>query len=212
MAKKAEGSSNRKSAREEQDYRVEVDFIRDIKKYREVRDLADRLYTENGCVFKNTYLMKRFRQSVVWYIKKAKCMKISFYFFSFISIILPTLATVLNSVGIHEVWVTCAVSVLSGMTAFIVALTSLFKFHGKWIQYRMTAEEMQSELSLFILSANKYSRCSLEKKHKDSCQKDQPFSDEDLEKMKEEIFAVNIESIMAKEKSQWYSLIKTKNE
>ena len=54
MAKQAEGSSKRKSAREEQDYRVEADFIRDIKRYREVRDLVDRLHTENGCVFKNT--------------------------------------------------------------------------------------------------------------------------------------------------------------
>lgn len=203
--------AKRKTAKEKQDDRVEADFLRDIRRYREVRDLADRLYTADGCVFKSDYTLKRFRQSVVWYIKKAKCMKIWFFVFSILSIVLPTAATVLNSISIQDNRIKYLVSGISALTAFIAALTSLFKFQSKWIQYRMTAEELQSELSLFILFANDYSRCSMEKKHKESCLKDQPLTDEDLARMKEEIFTVNTESIMAKEKSQWYSLHKPKS-
>ncbi len=182
------------------------DMKKDIKKYREIRDLASRVFSKDGCVFRSEYTLKRFCQSVIWYTKSAKSMKRAFFVLSAFTIALPTIATLLNSVpdnfiSNYESWIKLTVSVL---TAFL----NLFKFQHKWVQFRSTSEELQTELTVYLAQAGDYSEKSLTKPY---VTKDKPapeFSREKLDEMRENMFLINIEKIMAKEKSQWENLHK----
>ena len=204
------------------------DMKNDIKKYREIRDLASRVFTKDGCVFRSEYTMKRFCHSVIWYTKNAKSMKRAFFVLSAFTIALPTIATLLNSVPDElikniqlwdmvaktivplniEPWIKLAVSVISAATAILTAFLNLFKFQHKWVQFRSTSEELQTELTVYLAQAGDYSEKSLTKPY---VTKDKPapeFSREKLNEMRENMFLINIEKIMAKEKSQWENLHK----
>ena len=168
------------------------DMKKDIKKYREIRDLASRVFSKDGCVFRSEYTLKRFCQSVIWYTKSAKSMKRAFFVLSAFTIALPTIATLLNSVPDN----------------FLTAFLNLFKFQHKWVQFRSTSEELQTELTVYLAQAGDYSEKSLTKPY---VTKDKPapeFSREKLDEMRENMFLINIEKIMAKEKSQWENLHK----
>ena len=189
------------------------DMKKDIKKYREIRDLASRVFSKDGCVFRSEYTLKRFCQSVIWYTKSAKSMKRAFFFFCSFTIALPTIATLLNSVpdnfiSNYESWIKLTVSVISAATAILTAFLNLFKFQHKWVQFRSTSEELQTELTVYLAQAGDYSEKSLTKPY---VTKDKPapeFSREKLAEMRENMFLINIEKIMAKEKSQWENLHK----
>ena len=204
------------------------DMKKDIKKYREIRDLASRVFSKDGCVFRSEYTLKRFCQSVIWYTKSAKSMKRAFFVLSAFTIALPTIATLLNSVPDElikniqlwdmvaktivplniEPWIKLAVSVISAATAILTAFLNLFKFQHKWVQFRSTSEELQTELTVYLAQAGDYSEKSLTKPY---VTKDKPapeFSREKLAEMRENMFLINIEKIMAKEKSQWENLHK----
>ena len=204
------------------------DMKKDIKKYREIRDLASRVFSKDGCVFRSEYTLKRFCQSVIWYTKSAKSMKRAFFVLSAFTIALPTIATLLNSVPDElikniqlwdmvaktivplniEPWIKLAVSVISAATAILTAFLNLFKFQHKWVQFRSTSEELQTELTVYLAQAGDYSEKSLTKPY---VTKDKPapeFSREKLNEMRENMFLINIEKIMAKEKSQWENLHK----
>ncbi|MBQ1616770.1 MAG: DUF4231 domain-containing protein [Ruminococcus sp.] len=189
------------------------DMKNDIKKYREIRDLASRVFTKDGCVFRSEYTMKRFCHSVIWYTKNAKSMKRAFFVLSAFTIALPTIATLLNSVpdnfiSNYESWIKLTVSVISAATAILTAFLNLFKFQHKWVQFRSTSEELQTELTVYLAQAGDYSEKSLTKPY---VTKDKPapeFSREKLNEMRENMFLINIEKIMAKEKSQWENLHK----
>lgn len=189
------------------------DMKKDIKKYREIRDLASRVFSKDGCVFRSEYTLKRFCQSVIWYTKSAKSMKRAFFVLSAFTIALPTIATLLNSVpdnfiSNYESWIKLTVSVISAATAILTAFLNLFKFQHKWVQFRSTSEELQTELTVYLAQAGDYSEKSLTKPY---VTKDKPapeFSREKLNEMRENMFLINIEKIMAKEKSQWENLHK----
>ncbi len=172
------------------------DMKNDIKKYREIRDLASRVFTKDGCVFRSEYTMKRFCHSVIWYTKNAKSMKRAFFVLSAFTIALPTIATLLNSVPDELI--------KNILTAFL----NLFKFQHKWVQFRSTSEELQTELTVYLAQAGDYSEKTLTKPY---VAKDKPvpeFSGEKLDELRENMFLINIEKIMAKEKSQWENLHK----
>ena len=189
------------------------DMKKDIKKYREIRDLASRVFSKDGCVFRSEYTLKRFCQSVIWYTKSAKSMKRAFFVLSAFTIALPTIATLLNSVpdnfiSNYESWLKLTVIVISAATAILTAFLNLFKFQHKWVQFRSTSEELQTELTVYLAQAGDYSEKSLTKPY---VTKDKPapeFSREKLDEMRENMFLINIEKIMAKEKSQWENLHK----
>ena len=189
------------------------DMKKDIKKYREIRDLASRVFSKDGCVFRSEYTLKRFCQSVIWYTKSAKSMKRAFFVLSAFTIALPTIATLLNSVpdnfiSNYESWIKLTVSVISAATAILTAFLNLFKFQHKWVQFRSTSEELQTELTVYLAQAGDYSEKSLTKPY---VTKDKPapeFSREKLDEMRENMLLINIEKIMAKEKSQWENLHK----
>ena len=131
------------------------DMKKDIKKYREIRDLASRVFSKDGCVFRSEYTLKRFCQSVIWYTKSAKSMKRAFFVLSAFTIALPTIATLLNSVpdnfiSNYESWIKLTVSVISAATAILTAFLNLFKFQHKWVQFRSTSEELQTELTVYL--------------------------------------------------------------
>ncbi len=184
------------------------DIKRDIKRNRDIRDLMSRVINSDGCVFKSDYTLKRFCQSVIWYSKKARQTKFFFFLFSSLTVILPTVATLLNSISGDSNYFKIAVTSISAATAILTSLLTLFKFQHKWIQFRSTAEELQTELSLFISESGAYSDESLKKQNKDSKNPNSEFSEEKLTELRECQFLIGIEKIMAKEKSQWENLHK----
>ena len=180
------------------------DMKNDIKKYREIRDLASRVFTKDGCVFRSEYTMKRFCHSVIWYTKNAKSMKRAFFVLSAFTIALPTIATLLNSVPDELIKNIQLWDMVANLTAFL----NLFKFQHKWVQFRSTSEELQTELTVYLAQAGDYSEKTLTKPY---VAKDKPvpeFSGEKLDELRENMFLINIEKIMAKEKSQWENLHK----
>ncbi len=90
----------------------------------------------------------------------------------------------------------------------LTAFLNLFKFQHKWVQFRSTSEELQTELTVYLAQAGDYSEKTLTKPY---VAKDKPvpeFSGEKLDELRENMFLINIEKIMAKEKSQWENLHK----
>ncbi len=173
---------------------------------RELRDIFARIYKDSKCVIRDEYTAKRFFQSVLWYSKKAKLNKWLFYSFSVVTIVLPAVTTLLTAIS-NDFAVRCISSCLSSLTAIFTALLALFKFQHKWIQYRTTSEALQTELSRMISQTKEYSKAGLEKMF------DKKFTDSEEDKaelvnLREKVFLVQIESIMAKEKTQWESLHK----
>ena len=192
MKKKAE--TNAKTAKEY----TEEDLLNDLEKSSDFRKLYEMVFDNDQCIFKNEYTRKRFLQSVYWYHKSARKCKKWFYIFSVIAIVLPTAATVLS--GFSENFILkLLVSILSALTAVCTSLLTLFKVQHKWIQFRTTAETLHTELSLFISGTGDYSYQSLEKTYKNECNTSAPFSESVMEELKEKVFLVKIESIMAKE-------------
>ncbi len=181
------------------------DMKNDIKKYREIRDLASRVFTKDGCVFRSEYTMKRFCHSVIWYTKNAKSMKRAFFVLSAFTIALPTIATLLNSVPDElikniQLWDMVAKTIVP-LNIDLTAFLNLFKFQHKWVQFRSTSEELQTELTVYLAQAGDYSEKTLTKPY---VAKDKPvpeFSGEKLDELRENMFLINIEKIMAKEKS-----------
>ncbi len=187
------------------------DIKEDMEKgnrYRELRDFFSRLYKDGKCVIRDEYTAKRFFQSVLWYSKKAKRNKLLFYSFSVVTIVLPAATTVLTAISSDELAAIRIISsCLSSVTAIFTALLALFKFQHNWIQFRTTSEALQTELSRMISETQDYSETELEKRFG----KTLTDSDEDkaeLVKLREKVFLIQIESIMAKEKTQWESLHK----
>ena len=185
------------------------DIEKDLKKgnrYRELRDFVARIYKDGKCVIRDEYTAKRLIQSVLWYSKKAKLNKWLFFSFSVITIVLPAVTTMLTAIS-EEFAVRIISSCMSSLTAIFTALLALFKFQHKWIQYRTTSEALQTELSRMISQTKEYSKAGLEKMF------DKKFTDSEEDKaelvnLREKVFLVQIESIMAKEKTQWESLHK----
>ncbi|MEE1061560.1 MAG: DUF4231 domain-containing protein [Ruminococcus sp.] len=179
------------------------DIRNDMKRIfaRSLRDFFARIYKDGKCIFKNDYIAKRYVQSVLWYSKKAQVNKMHFLGFSAVAIALPTFSTMITAITGE---LSTLVAVFSAITAILTAILTLFKFQQNWIQFRATSEELQTELSLLISEKGKYSKKEIESQYKDV---DLSIPDKMIE-ARENTFLIQIEKIMAKEKTQWESLHK----
>lgn len=178
------------------------------KRRRDNRDLMARVFNKDGCVFKSEYTLKRFCQSVIWYNKEAKKNKRRYFVFSTLTIILPTAVTFLNSfpdifTNGYKI-IKISVTAISAAAAIMSSMLSLFKFQHKWIQFRGTSEELQTELSLFISKSGAYSDESL----KEQVDESEDLTEDRLTELRENQFLVSIEKIMIKEQTQWVNLHK----
>lgn len=186
---------------------TEEDLQNDLEKSGDFRKLYDMVFENGECIFRNEYTRKRFIQSVYWYHQSARKCKKMFYLLSIIAIVLPTAVTVLSAFTENFV-VKLTVSILSALTAICTSLLTLFKVQQKWIQFRTTAETMHTELSLFLSCTGDYSYASLKKTFEEECDSSKPFNSEAIADLKEKIFLVRIERVMAEEKDQWINLNK----
>ncbi len=189
---------------------TEEDLQNDLEKSSDFRKLYDMVFENGNCIFKNEYTRKRFIQSVNWYHQSAKKCKKMFYLLSIIAIVLPTAVTVLSAFT-ENFWVKLFVSILSALTAICTSLLTLFKVQHKWIQFRTTAETLHTELSLFISCTGDYSYAALKKVFDEECDASNTFDNEMMYDLKEKIFLVRIERVMAEEKDQWINLNKPSN-
>lgn len=95
-------------------------------------------------------LRQRMKSSMEWYTKNAVKNRRRFYFLSFLTIIMPLLATLINGwVGVPNSYIKNLVSLCSMLAAVAASSLSLLKCQEKWILYRSTVEGMKRLLSLY---------------------------------------------------------------
>lgn len=150
----------------------------------EIKDLERRIrLDEDNCVIQDKYIRERFYQSACWYLRHAIFYKWLFKITSIINIILPAIVTLFNSLWNTDEFCKWVVTVLSLVTSVLGAIISFLKAHDKWINYRTVAEQLQRELSIFIVGYGNYSQ-----------------------NKNERIFLEHIEAIMDKEQENWISM------
>lgn len=101
-------------------------------------------------IIEDQILQKRIQGSMEWYMNKAVVNRTRFYVFSFMTIIMPLLTTMINAwEGIPETGVKNIVSLSSMLTALAASSLCLLKCQEKWVLYRSTVEKMKKLLSLY---------------------------------------------------------------
>lgn len=102
------------------------------------------------CVIKDPILQKRIQVCMEWYQKKAINNKRIFYILSIMTITLPLLVTMVNSLeGMTNACAKNMASIFSMLATLAASFLCLFKCQEKWILYRTTLERMKKKLSLY---------------------------------------------------------------
>lgn len=95
-------------------------------------------------------LRNRIQGCMEWYLKKAVYYRRIFYILSIMTIAMPLLTTMTNSLeGISDAVAKNMVSGFSMMAALAASALCLFKCQEKWTLYRTTLERMKKILSLY---------------------------------------------------------------
>lgn len=102
------------------------------------------------CVIDDEVLRKRIESSMKWYMKNAVKNRKRFYLLSFLTIIMPLLATLFNGwVGLPNSYIKNLVSFCSMLATLSASALGLMKCQEKWILYRNTVEKMKKLVSLY---------------------------------------------------------------
>ena len=158
----------------------------------EKNNLHEKLYDKDDKpVIENEYLLKRFEQSVLWYIKNANNCKIWYFALSIVGIVLPLSIPILNLFN-DSSYVKLLITLVSVFTSFVTALLSLLKSHDKWINYRSVAEALQTELTLYISKCGDYADSTQEERN--------------------QLFAERIETLMGNEHIKWIGIVNKKSD
>jgi hypothetical protein len=140
---------------------------------------------------KNTVLKNRAKISLHYYIWNAYFYKVMYYTLSIISIILPSLATVLTCIpdGNLNGCEKCLIAAITAITAINSGLLALLKCNEKKKSYRDSAENLKKELSEYRSKTGNY---------KDA---DEKQADDMLSGKIEEIISKNYSKILDLESS-----------
>ena len=158
----------------------------------ENNNLHEKLYgKDDKPVIADEYLLKRFEQSVLWYIKNANNCKIWYFALSIVGIVLPLSIPILNLFN-DSSYVKLLITLVSVFTSFVTALLSLLKSHDKWINYRSVAEALQTELTLYISKCGDYADSTQEERN--------------------QFFAERIETLMGNEHIKWIGIVNKKSD
>lgn len=158
----------------------------------ESKNLHEKLYgKDDKPVIEDEYLLKRFEQSVLWYIKNANNCKIWYFALSIVGIVLPLSIPILNLFN-DSSYVKLLITLVSVFTSFVTALLSLLKSHDKWINYRSVAEALQTELTLYISKCGDYVDSTQEERN--------------------QLFAERIETLMGNEHIKWIGIVNKKSD
>lgn len=141
----------------------------------------------------NSYVRKRLKNRLEWYMVTYHSYKRKYDFISIISIILPTLIILLNDLqdyGDFQMQCKLGISLASAIVTIASGLNSLYQWHERSIEYRNYAEILKTEAICYIAGVEEYA----DEEHKD------------------QIFVQRIEELSLKENSGWKAAENSKKE
>lgn len=132
----------------------------------------------------NSYIRKRLKNRLEWYMVTYHSYKRKYDFISIISIILPTVIILLNDLqdyGNFQMQCKIGISLASAVVTVASGLNSLYQWHERSIEYRNYAEILKTEAICYIAGVKEYAD----------------------EEQKDQIFIQRIEELSLKENSSW---------
>ncbi|MCO6541594.1 MAG: DUF4231 domain-containing protein [Lactobacillus sp.] len=111
------------------------------------------------------YIKERLEDQIQWYDIKSSKQKKYYYFLHGLQIVLSASIPVMIGFASKLKWILMIVSIIGGLITIIEGLTSMTKFHEKWIQYRQICEALKREKYMYKNAAGVYddSNADLEK-------------------------------------------------
>lgn len=126
------------------------------------------------------YLTARLGGQIDWYSRKSKWNQTWFKRLQMTQITASALIPCLSGFGEKIPYSPMLIGALGMLTAIATAAQSLYKFQDYWMQYRITAEQLERERVLFLTGVEPY-------------QGDKAF----------ELLVLRVEGLMAKENAAW---------
>ena len=104
----------------------------------------------------DNYLEDRLNDQIIWYDKKSLSNQKWFKSYRFIEITVASVIPFLAGFGTSLPYYQLIIGVLGVIIAISVGLSSLYKFHENWIEYRTTAETLKHEKYLYLAKCRPY--------------------------------------------------------
>ncbi len=135
------------------------------------------------------YIEQRLKDQINWYDKKSQFNQKWFKRLRILEIVSAAIIPFLAGIGPNIPYYQLIIGFLGVVIAVSAGISSIYKFHENWIEYRTTAETLKHELYLFE------TKC-------------QPYNEDDAFCK----LVQRIESLISKENTQWSrNLEKTKS-
>lgn len=111
---------------------------------------------DNSYIDYSTYKGERLNDQIEWYDKKSSYEKRRHYVIKISQVMLSASIPVLTSFVIDSHWVLRIIGIFGGLVTVLEGMSSVMKFHEKWIQYRTISESLKREKYMFEASAGVY--------------------------------------------------------
>ncbi len=127
------------------------------------------------------YMKNRIDEQIAWYNSKAAQNKQKYYLCNSTVIVVSALITSMSGFDFYPTAKNLLLGLMGALIAIVTGLSSLYKFHEKWTEYRVTAEAMLQEKFFFATLTGPYDK------------QDEPLK----------ILVNRIENLISKENSTW---------
>lgn len=102
------------------------------------------------------YIAQRLDDQITWYAAKASACQQRYKALRVLEIIAAALIPFLSGTGDQVLYGSWLIGFLGVAIAISAAVSSLFKYHENWLQYRLTAEKLKQEKYLFATRCHPY--------------------------------------------------------
>ena len=104
------------------------------------------------------YMKSRIEEQINWYSTKASLNKKKYYLCNSTVIVVSALITSMSGFDFFPTAKNLLLGLMGALIAIVTGLSSLYKFHEKWTEYRSTAEAMLQEKFLFATLTGPYDK------------------------------------------------------
>ena len=104
----------------------------------------------------NNYINNRINEQIDFYEKKSKLNKNCYYISKLLEICFGAVIPVVSGFFVDKSWSSITVAILGVLIAISASINGVFKFQEKWIYYRITIEQLNREMSLFLSKSGVY--------------------------------------------------------
>lgn len=127
------------------------------------------------------YMKNRIEDQIAWYSTRASQNKQKYYLCNSTIIIVSALITSMSGFDFYPTAKNLLLGLMGALIAIVTGLSSLYKFHEKWTEYRVTAEAMLQEKFFFATLTGPYDK------------QEEPLK----------VLVSRIENLISKENSTW---------